>query len=73
MSKPKIKIQRRAANALRRQARENQIRLNTVEQIGAATAIVLQRDYEFTPDQCVEFSGKVLEQINANNQPQKSS
>lgn len=49
-------------------AQQTQIRVDTANQIMAAAAQVLVRDYGFTPDQCVTFSKKITEQIRANNQ-----
>ena len=49
-------------------AQQTQIRVDTANQIMAAAAQVLVRDYGFTPDQCVTFSEKITEQIRANNQ-----
>ena len=49
-------------------AQQTQIRVDTANQIMAAAAQVLVRDYGFTPDQCVAFSEKITEQIWANNQ-----
>lgn len=66
--KIKKKVTKRQLREIFSETQQRQIRLDSANQIMAAAAQVLTRDFAFTPEQCVEFSSKVAEQIRVNNE-----